>query len=82
MVTTAAPDGTAILAGSAISSARSWENAYYNDDGMADYNKRSTDNDMSGNTADTTRTERANTQTDESTKTRTRGVASAERKHP
>jgi hypothetical protein len=58
------------------------ENARYNDDGMADHNKRSTDNDMSGNTADSTRTERVNTQTDESTKTRTCGVASAERKHP
>jgi hypothetical protein len=58
------------------------ENARYNDDDTAEYNKRSIDNDMSGNTADTTITERPNTQTDESATTRTRGAASAERKRP
>lgn len=58
------------------------KNARYNEDATAEYNKRSIDNDMSGNTADTTRTERTNIQTDESTKTRTRGAASAERKRP
>lgn len=58
------------------------ENARYNDDDATRYNKRSIDNDMSGNAADTTETERANTQTDESAKTRTRGAANAERKRP
>jgi hypothetical protein len=58
------------------------ENVRYNDDDTAGYNKRSIDNDMSGNAAYTTMTERANTQIDESAKRRTRGAASAERKRP
>ncbi|MCA1836812.1 MAG: hypothetical protein LC721_11015, partial [Actinobacteria bacterium] len=60
-------------------STSSQKNERDNDDDTTEYNKRSLDNDMSGDTSDTTRTERANT-TDESTKTRTRGAASAEQK--
>ena len=57
-------------------STESWKNARSNDD-TAKYNKR-IDSDISGgSTSDTSRTERANTHTDESAKTRGRGAASA-----
>jgi hypothetical protein len=52
------------------------ENERYNDEDMVEYDKRTIDNDMPGDyTSDTNQTERANTPTNESTKTLVRGAA-------
>jgi hypothetical protein len=63
---------------------RSRKNERYNDDDTAEYNKRSADHNRSeANTSDTCRTERANTQAEESAKTRAPVAANTpERKLP
>ncbi len=59
------------------------KNERYNDDDSAEYNKRLVDNNRSDDsTSDTSRTQRGNTQTEESAKTRARVTSNtADRKH-
>jgi hypothetical protein len=62
---------------------RSWKNERYNDDETAEYNNRSTDDNTSNDTSDTSRIERANTQAEQSAKTRSPvAVSATARKRP